>query len=88
MRTVTYEPKPMRVDEDALKGLERYAAAKGVAAEDVIAAIINTFETPADGNGRPVIHTGTAYRPKRSPAGRIILPAEWDDPEDAIYDNA
>lgn len=40
-----------------------------------------------DGDDYPVVHMDTAYRFERSKStGHVILPASWDDPEDAIYD--
>lgn len=37
-----------------------------------------------DGYPTPPAHS--AYSFDRSPDGRVILPADWDDEEDAVYD--
>ncbi len=34
----------------------------------------------------PTINKAMVYEPKLNTAGEPILPTDWDDPEDAIYD--
>lgn len=88
MSTAVFDPKPLTVDESALKNLEGYAKAKGMTLEDVLGIMIDSFRFRRDPDGRPEVSVNTVYRPKRSAQGRVILPAEWDDPADAIYDHA
>lgn len=88
MSAVIFDPKPMSVDADALRSLEDYARAKGVTTESVLAGMIDALKPrERDADGYPVVHVETAYRfPRSETTGRVILPADWDDPEDAIYD--
>ena len=44
---------------------------------------------PVRSDGYPVPPTHDAYRVERSKStGNIVLPQEWDDPADDIYDHA
>ncbi|MBT1165393.1 hypothetical protein [Bifidobacterium simiarum] len=88
MSSVVFDPEPMNVDEDALRSLEDYAKAKGVTAEIVLAGMIDALKPREhDDDGYPIVHVDTAYRfPRSGKTGHVILPADWDDPEDAVYD--
>lgn len=44
--------------------------------------------TEADGESRRVVKVGTVHKFKRSESGSAIMPPDWDDSEDVVYDNA
>lgn len=41
-----------------------------------------------DHTSRHVVKVNTVRKFERSETGRAIMPADWDDPEDAIYDKS
>lgn len=73
-----------------VESLPHYAEAEAVAkarGSNIIDMISAYLAGVAAVGERRVVKVNTVYKPKRSSSGRIVLPAEWDDPKDAIYDN-
>ena len=68
------------------KTAEEVAESRGDNLTSLIGAYLAVYV--AGGYGpRRVVKVNTVRRFERSASGRAIMPADWDDPEDDIYDN-
>lgn len=72
----------------AVEALPVYKKAKEIAQSrgENLTSLIGAY---LSGYGsRRAVKVNTVRRFDRSESGRAIMSADWDDPEDAIYDNA
>lgn len=69
------------------KTAEKVAESRGDNLTSLISAYLSGYV--AGGYGpRRVVKVNTVHKFERSESGRVVLPSDWDDPEDAVYDNA
>ena len=69
------------------KKAEEVARSRGDDLTSLIGAYLSGYVAAGYGPRR-VVKVNTVRRFERSESGRAIMPADWDDPEDAVYDNA
>lgn len=69
------------------KKAEEIAQSRGDDLTTLIGAYLSGYVAAGYGPRR-VVKVNTVRRFDRAESGRAIMPADWDDPEDAIYDNA
>lgn len=69
------------------KKAEEIAQSRGDDLTSPIGAYLSGYVAAGYGPRR-VVKVNTVRKFGRSESGRAIMPADWDDPEDAIYDNA
>lgn len=69
------------------KKAKEIAQSRGENLTSLIGAYLSGYVAAGYGP-RSVVKVNTVRRFDRSESGRAIMSADWDDPEDAIYDNA
>lgn len=76
----------------SVESLPVYKTAKKIAESrgDDLTSLIGAYLAGYIAGGhepRRVVKVDTVRRFERSASGRAIMPNDWDDPEDSIYDN-
>lgn len=72
---------------------QKVANAQGVRLEELLNAYLAGYAASSQSMLNRLSDEGSSliqrpYHPQRSTEGRIILPQNWDDPEDSVYDHA
>lgn len=69
------------------KTAEKVAESRGDDLTSLIGAYLSGYIAGVH-EPRRVVRVNTVQELARSGSGHVILPADWDDPEDSVYDNA
>ena len=68
------------------KEAEKIARSRGDDLTSLIGAYLSGYVAAGYGPRR-VVKVNTVRRFDRAESGRAIMPSDWNDPEDAVYDN-